>query len=318
MTVGFALVVGIFIPTTLFSLHTYRRIHQEFEALKKDILPEAILMMEMETIATETHRHLMEYLMHAATEAQEEKEARSGIKRLGSAALEHLEHETHIGEQEKAEGRQLVAKVARFTSAGIELIDMKKRGASLAEMSDKEMQILHPADEALIEQVRSHKAVHMAELAGAEQAVRSARKTGVALVVAAGICAALAAIAVALLTTRSVTKPIRALQEGTRRIATGDLDYRMHMERKDEFGQLGAAFDRMSEDLSKTLVSREELAEANRELGRFNRLAVGREMRMVELKQENNELARQLGREPSYDPSLLAEDVSKGAAGNGA
>jgi len=70
--------------------------------------------------------------------------------------------------------------------------------------------------------------------------------------------------------------------------------------------------------LPATLLSGQELAEANRELERFNRLAVGREMRMVELKRENNELARQLGREPSYDLYSVAEDASEGGADDGA
>ena len=268
MTVGFAVVVGMIIPSALFSLRTYRRIHQEFEVLKEDILPGAVLMMEMETITTETHRHLMEYLMHEATEAQEEEEARSGLKQLRSIALEHLEHETHIGKQEKDKAVQLVAKVARFTSAGLKLIDMKKRGTSFSEIAEKEEQILHPADEALIGQLMAHKAVRIAEIAHGQQAVHNAHVAGVAIVTAAGICAALAATAAALITTRSVTKPIRSLQEGTRRIAAGDLNYRIGMERKDELGDLGRDFDRMAENLSKTLTSKKTLDQANDQLVR--------------------------------------------------
>jgi hypothetical protein len=44
------------------------------------------------------------------------------------------------------------------------------------------------------------------------------------------------------------------------------------------------------------------------ELERFNRLAVGREQRMIELKRQVNELSEKLGREPPYDVSF-ADDV---------
>jgi PAS domain S-box-containing protein len=51
----------------------------------------------------------------------------------------------------------------------------------------------------------------------------------------------------------------------------------------------------------------EELARANAELEQFNRLAVGREMRMIELKRQVNELAQEMGREPPHDLSFLRE-----------
>jgi len=51
----------------------------------------------------------------------------------------------------------------------------------------------------------------------------------------------------------------------------------------------------------------EALARSNAELARFNRLAVGRELRMVELKQQVNELCQQLGKPPVYDVSLLTD-----------
>ena len=60
---------------------------------------------------------------------------------------------------------------------------------------------------------------------------------------------------------------------------------------------------RMAEEQLKQTVT--GLERANTELGRFNRLAVGRELRMVELKGRINELSEELGREPPYDLSLL-------------
>ena len=44
----------------------------------------------------------------------------------------------------------------------------------------------------------------------------------------------------------------------------------------------------------------EELAQVNGDLQRFNRLAVGREMRIIELKKQLNELCAELGREQPY------------------
>lgn len=55
------------------------------------------------------------------------------------------------------------------------------------------------------------------------------------------------------------------------------------------------------------------LTQKNAELERFNRLVVGREKRMVELKRQVNELARELGRPQPYEVSFVAvEDDGPG------
>jgi len=52
-----------------------------------------------------------------------------------------------------------------------------------------------------------------------------------------------------------------------------------------------------------------ELALSNDELTRFNRLAIGREMRMIELKQHCNRLAEQLGIPLPYNLDFLKQDL---------
>lgn len=63
-------------------------------------------------------------------------------------------------------------------------------------------------------------------------------------------------------------RPIRKLHEGTERIASGDLDYKVGTNATDEIGQLSRAFDLMTENLKKTTTSianlNEEIAERKR------------------------------------------------------
>jgi hypothetical protein len=54
----------------------------------------------------------------------------------------------------------------------------------------------------------------------------------------------------------------------------------------------------------------EELRTANEDLERFNRLTVGRELRIVELKQEVNALCKRLGQPPRYQATY---DLEKSA-----
>ena len=60
----------------------------------------------------------------------------------------------------------------------------------------------------------------------------------------------------------------------------------------------------------------EELARHNAELERFNRAMVGRELDMITVKQQANQLSRQLGQEPPYDLSFLDTPVSDFTDGN--
>ena len=61
------------------------------------------------------------------------------------------------------------------------------------------------------------------------------------------------------------------------------------------------------------LHSHAELSERAEELARFNRAAVGREIRMIELKKEVNELCLRLGEAPRYPLEFEREEKGKEA-----
>ena len=58
------------------------------------------------------------------------------------------------------------------------------------------------------------------------------------------------------------TRPIRELEQLTRRIASGDLDARIEVRAKDELGQLASSFNRMAAELKE---NREQLVKAEKE-----------------------------------------------------
>ena len=61
----------------------------------------------------------------------------------------------------------------------------------------------------------------------------------------------------------SISEPIKQLSEGAAIIGSGNLDYKIGTNQKDEIGQLSRTFDKMTLDLKQTLASRDEL---NREI----------------------------------------------------
>lgn len=80
------------------------------------------------------------------------------------------------------------------------------------------------------------------------------------LIIMAMFLTLLAIIAVnSFLIGRSIVRPINKLQGDTEVIATGNLDYKVGTEAKDEIGQLSRAFDRMTRNLKAVTASRDEL-----------------------------------------------------------
>ena len=63
-------------------------------------------------------------------------------------------------------------------------------------------------------------------------------------------------------------------------------------------------------DIGERMNARRELAQRMEELERFNRLAVGRELQMIELKREVNRLSAAQGEPPPYDLDFVDADLS--------
>jgi two-component system NtrC family sensor kinase len=72
----------------------------------------------------------------------------------------------------------------------------------------------------------------------------------------AGIAVLVLAAALAVIVRTGITRPVQELVEGTRRLAGGDLDYRIPVRSADEVGILAVSFNEMTERLAK---AREEL-----------------------------------------------------------
>lgn len=91
------------------------------------------------------------------------------------------------------------------------------------------------------------------------------------LVIAVIILSIFAALVVA----KSISDPIQTLQRGVEEIGKGHLDHKVATKAKDEIGQLGRAFDQMTEQLRSVTVSRDELDREIKE-----RIEVGRKLQI--------------------------------------
>ena len=84
------------------------------------------------------------------------------------------------------------------------------------------------------------------------------------IIVATGM--ALAVTLLALISASILTRPLRLLNEGARRLAAGDIDVRVNLVSHDEFGELGRAFNQMSESIGRQTERLENQVRKNQEL----------------------------------------------------
>ena len=108
---------------------------------------------------------------------------------------------------------------------------------------------------------------------------------------------------------KQITHPLLKLTTASNEIAAGNLNISVEAKTGDEIELLAKSFNRMAEDLrksrqkleewGKTLKDKvkektEELQERVEELEKFNKVAVGRELKMIELKKEIEDLKKRL------------------------
>ncbi len=121
------------------------------------------------------------------------------------------------------------------------------------------------------------------------------------LILAISMSAVFAALVLGYLFAKSIATPIAKFRNVAEELGRGNLDAKIVIDTGDELSELAASFNQMSADLKKShgeALARAKEAEAAKkelekkvdELERFNKITIGRELKMIELKKRIKEL----------------------------
>lgn len=107
-------------------------------------------------------------------------------------------------------------------------------------------------------------------------------------------------ILISLYMSKSISLPVKKLQESAKKISEGLLDEHIELKGRDEIGELARSFEHMRQEVKnskshleeKVAQRTKELNEKVEELERFNKLTVDRELKMIELKKRIEELEK--------------------------
>jgi len=123
----------------------------------------------------------------------------------------------------------------------------------------------------------------------------------------------------ALIVAEGIANALNQLRRQAEAVGKGDYTHKVPIKRNDEIGVLARSFNDMTENLGKAdenirdvnqqlRASEQQLINNNKRLSVFNEAAVDREKKVIELKEEINQLNRELGRPAPYDLSFLPQE----------
>jgi signal transduction histidine kinase len=191
------------------------------------------------------------------------------------ASLKKLINDARVAEKDPDENLEILSK--RCDEMGALFHQITSYAQRMDKPSQKDAALVREAYERLItnltakgQEMINHSFLLIQE---SNRDLASVKRTAIVSVIVSTLLAIAVSIAISLLLSRRILTDTRLLQKGTEIVAGGNLDYRLEIQRDDEIGRLGQAFDEMTRRLNDSEKEREsyiqKLAQSNRELEDF-------------------------------------------------
>jgi len=257
LIVGFSVIVILLWMIAFFVGMGYRNLQQQFMSVEDDVISDTLYITNVESLATETYRYTLDYMFHGSEEAK--LNTLSLLDRL-----EVIEETDPIQNVTASQGalnnkQQLIASIGQFRFAVLNIIRVKESGASFEDLLVMDQIVGLPALLSLQQSASILKADNGAALAKVKSDFNRTYYAGLNSIIASLVVITLIGLLAAILTTRSIITPLNKLRKGTEVISQGNLDYKVGTKAKDEIGQLSRAFDQMTEGLTTTMTSVDNL-----------------------------------------------------------
>ena len=250
LIIGFSVIVVLLWLIAFFTSMSYRNLNQQFLNVEEEIISETLFISNIESLASETYRGTLDYMFHGSEEAK--LNTLSLLDLLGQIEETNLPHRDDIDQQ-------LFTAIGQFQLAVNNIINTKDNGATIEDLMVMDQIVGLPALLSLHQAASVQKAYNNQELAIAKADFNKTYKTGLHSILTSVALITLIAIVAAILTTRSIIKPLNKLRKGTEMVAKGNLGFKVGTKASDEIGQLSRAFDRMTEGLTTTMTSIDNL-----------------------------------------------------------
>jgi two-component system sensor histidine kinase/response regulator len=250
LIIGFSVIVILLWLIAFFTSTNYWNLNQQFRDVEEEIISETLFISNIESLASETYRGTLDYMFHGSEKAK--------LDTLSLLDLLVRIEETNLSPSDDI-NPQLSSAIDKYYLAITNVIATKDSGATVEDLMVMDQIIGLPALVSLQQAANVQKMHNSEQLAIAEADFNKTYTTGLRSTLISIALITLVALVAAILTTRSIIKPLNKLRKGTEMIAKGNLSYKVGTTASDEIGQLSRAFDQMTEGLTNTMTSIDNL-----------------------------------------------------------
>ncbi len=253
-----------------FSLY---RLNQNFQSVVEETLDEkesiVHLQLQIESLGTPLHR----YLIFSETEDREQfRILARDVDRLFTTAAA-------LPFGVPSERDLLAAVQSRWGEVSVKASELMARPGELGEASLAQLRKIEAELEEIGEGLNSIHEIAESEIGARRTAVAAVNRTNLLLIASVCCGGLLIAIGSGWFLARSVLQPVLALRRGVGKLATGNLAYRVEMQRPDELGALVADFNGMAETLEKQQKALHQISVRDPLTGLFNHREFFRHLR---------------------------------------
>lgn len=222
-------------------------------------LPEAITLGQIRTVLFQERDLARSIVLSDDTQRASDLAAMtSALQKVAQLRAALLAFEPPDAQQpgvvDTASVQRLAAALSRSTTLG-QHIQGLVQGGQLTEARALEQQQLEPLLATALAATAALRTLEQTEAATVAEHVEQSSSAATGLVLALTLFSVPLSLALALLITRSLTRPLAVLLGATEALAAGNLDARAAIESRDEIGRLASAFETMRQNLRTTIAS---------------------------------------------------------------
>lgn len=246
--IGFMLSASLTIFLGFFALQSYSQVARQYDALQDQGIPGALFMLETKTRLLDLSA-AVERVVSTGDLAYWER-ASAAVPLLRQDLATYTDRELNRSPDRIREIRVLEERIGRTILLFDSMAAQVEQGGSTEQISRLRRSIDSDLN-SLLPVLDTYATRHRRELDSAIVTVDQTISGGTRAVWVAIVLAVLASGGVSYALIRMVLDPLRMIQSGSERIASGDFAHRIPLNRADEIGTLARAFNTMTESLQK-------------------------------------------------------------------
>jgi len=269
MLASFGVVVGLLLAVGLFALLRLGSENQHLSQLASKVVPSTRAVGDINALMNKYRKDQLHYIVALPADRPLSAEGSITGDLDEDLALMRADLGSYVSQgliEDRVDRRLLetfrsdFAQYVALTSAFIPLADRGQTVRASEAIGNGAGDAMYNRLKVVISGWSDHK---VATAQAAERASNASHSLSVALILALLAAAVMIAVAVAIALARRTTRAVHEIGAAAKAIAQGDIDQRVKIRSRDEFGEMAADFDGMTDYLRNTVAVAETIAAGN-------------------------------------------------------